>query len=126
MHRPFVLYNAGRMPSLHELRRKARTISVQWEIEPGTVVPVQVTYDPSKITMDSQTIPVDDPEISLGDFWSRKLQEYIVGWDIQGEDGALVPVTKEGIGRLEAALVQVILNAVQNDARPNLQILTNT
>lgn len=121
MHRPVVLYNAADMPTLAELRRKARTITVQWRIDENTNVPIQITYDPGKITMESQDIP--DDGMTLKQYWEAKYCEYVQNHDIMGDDGQKIPVTPEGLAQLETALVQTVLNAIQEDARPNL---TNT
>lgn len=113
------------MPSLQELRRKSRTITINWfPEEPGQAIPIQVTYDPGKITMASQDIPDDGK--TLHDFWEERLVDYVKSWDILGDDGVMVPVTPEGVALLETALVEVILTEIQNDARPKPKNTTNT
>lgn len=109
---------------LAELRRKARTITLQWPITPTETAPIQITYDPSKITMASQDIPDDGK--TLHDYWQEKLQEYVTSWDIQDEDGKNLAVTAEGIAKLEVAMVQFMLSGIQDDARPNRMTTTST
>lgn len=123
-HRAVVLYNHPVMPTLAELRRKARTITVNWAVDNNTTVPIQVTYDPGKITMASQDIPDDGK--TLHDFWEEKYIEYVKSHDIMDDDGNPVPITPEGIAKLETAMVQVVLTSIQEDARPNPTNTTST
>lgn len=104
------------MPKLSELRRAQRTITVNWKKDKDTVVPVQVTYDPSKITMASQD---PDDGMSLHDFNESRCMQYVQGWDLMDDDGNPTPITKEGIGTLEMALVSQMIGDILADSRPN-------
>ncbi len=119
-----MLYTGRVMPNLTELRRKARTITVQWPVSESQNVAIQVTYDPGKITMASQDIPDDGK--TLHDYWEERVMDYVSAWDLMDDDGKQLPVSPEGIAKLETALVQTILLAIQEDARPNLRTTTST
>lgn len=93
---------------------------MNWKVDDTTTVPIQITYDPGKMTLASQEIPVDNPTISLGDFWKAKLAEYVVDWDLMGDDGQKLPINAEGFTQLESNLVNAMLVHIQEDARPNL------
>lgn len=112
------------MPTLAETRRRARTITVNWPVDDNNTVPIQVTYDPGKITMESQDIPDDGK--TLHDFWEERLCQYVRSWDLMSDDGQPLPVTPEGVAMLETAMVQVILTAIQEDARPNPRNTSST
>lgn len=93
---------------------------MQWKVDDTTTVPIQITYDPGKMTMASQEIPLDDPTISLGNFWKLKLTEYVVDWDLMDDNGQKLPISEEGFAQMETGLVQAILVHIQDDNRPNL------
>ena len=111
------------MPTLQELRRKAKTITVDWKVDDTTVVPFQVTYDPGKITMGSQEIT--DDNMTLREFWESRILLYVKSWDIL-DGGQPVPITPEGVAELEAAMVETILQEIQADARPKPKSTTST
>ena len=112
------------MPKLKELRRKERTINVDWYVDDQTVVPVQVTYDPNKITMGSQDVV--GKQQTLHDYWQDRILDYVVGWDLMEDSGEKLPITKDGIAQLDINLVQAILGAINGDNVPNLRSTTNT
>jgi hypothetical protein len=111
---------------LAELKRKERTIIVPWQLDDSgrEVVEIEVTYDPSSRTMENAD--PSDPNMSLKDFWVEKLVQAVKRWDITDDHGTPLPITKEGIGPLEDALVQTILAKIQDDARPNLKSMIAT
>jgi hypothetical protein len=98
---------------------------VEWAVDANTTVPVQITYDPGKITMASQDLDLMGDK-TLHDVWEERIVEYVKGWDIMGDDGQLVPITPEGVAQLETALVQTILTAINEDAVPKPKTSTGT
>jgi hypothetical protein len=113
------------MAKLSELRRKQRTFTVAWPIDDSNTVEVQITYDPSKITMASQDIP--DDGITLHDWHEQKFMDWVTGWDLMEDSGEPLPLTKEGLAKVESSFVAVTLRAIQENAiLPNVKSTTNT
>lgn len=111
------------MPKLSELRRKERPLEIDWFVDENTNVPFHIVYDPSQVTMDSNDIPED---MTLRQWWEQRTMKFVRSWDLTDDNGVEIPITHEGMRKVEQAMIQVILSSIQADAGPNRPSTTTT
>ncbi len=92
------------MPSLTEFAALTRTTSVEVD-----GIAVELTYRPHVLTT----------AFLLG-MYERSMEELIgevvTGWNLTGEDGAVIPLTAEGLGPVPAPLLHGLWRGIERAA----------
>ncbi len=108
--------------SLSKITAKTKTIAVEWEGET-----VQIDYSPSQYTpayIDALAAKQKEAEAEAdtakqGEKFSEMACEVVKAWDIQGDDGAVLPVSVAAMSQLPVSLIQRFIESITGDLSPN-------
>lgn len=108
---------------LSALKSRTRTLEIPVsgeEGEPDEIV--KVIYRPGEITLEvSDNIKEAIASGFEADAAYAVLKPILVSWDLQDEDGSPLPVTEETLRIVPLTFLGLVMAAVEDDARPNLQ-----
>jgi hypothetical protein len=110
--------------SVTDLARKRKNLAIPYEVEPGVVETVNLTYTTAALT------PLMIAEVDAFDGQGqaranaagiRQLCTLIIEWDVTGVDGLPYPLTAEALEILPLEFLVVVYRAILEDfQRPNL------
>ena len=91
----------------------------------GEAGDLTLTYRPNGLTYGTrQSLTIarrDDDEVAAEEHILDVLLAVIVEWDLEGPGGSIVPLTKKGLKALPVRMPMQLLEAINEDSRPNGQ-----
>lgn len=108
--------------SLSAITGKTKSVAVEWEGETITVSYSPAQYTPNYIdALNAKQRAAESIEDATeqGRQFAEMACEVVKAWDIQDENGAVLPATPDNMALLPVALIQAMIVAITVDLRPN-------
>ena len=103
---------------LSDLTKRERTVAVHFD---GVDTPLNITYRPDKWTPAAEAhYRSFYTEMRPGHALAAYVAGRVVGWDLVGDDGALIPLTEAALADVDMAVLDKVVMAILSDMRPSV------